>query len=134
MNTIKDFNQRAPVGINQGFLSVNQDFAIVTMKDFLLLDVIIGIVIGLGVATIVLFVFLRNMMMSLVSLFCILKMLLFMFSAIFLTDRQFNISESISIIVFLPYTVEYVVWIAHSYTNSSGESLREDRMAMALRT
>ena len=133
-NIVKDFNSKAPPGINAAFISVEEEFALITMKDHLLLGVVIGILIGLGVAFVVLIVIFKNILLSLITIVFILKMLLLMFSAIFLTGRQFNISESISIVVFLPYTVEYVVWMVHAYLHSSGESFREDRIANAFRS
>ena len=92
-----------------------------------------GIGIAMPIAFLVLIISTRNWIVAIFATIDIVGIMACVLALIDLYEWQFGISESISVVIIIGFSVDYVVHLANAYLESTAEK-REDRLSFSLLT
>ena len=81
-----------------------------------------GIAIAMGFAFIILLIATKNIIISVASIFCVAVVILSVVALMVIQGWELGISESISVVILIGLSVDYVVHLASDYKHSAHES------------
>merc|ERR1712242_319594 len=106
---------------------------LLTVEDNFIKAALSGIGIALPLAFIVLLISTRNWIISIFAILDIIGVISCELCVMWVAGWKFGLVESISVIMVIGFSVDYVVHLANSYLESQGES-RMERLSFALLT
>jgi protein dispatched 1 len=89
-----------------------------------------GIIIAMAFAYIVLLIATRNIIQASLSLLCVIFIVVSVVAIMHMQGWQLGVSESISVVILIGFSVDYVIHLSADYMHSSFES-RHDKMKQA---
>jgi len=117
------FNLLSPPGLQRCFQSAYEEWALMMIPRGFIQNTYSGIFFSITFAFFFLLTSTQNFYISLMAVFCILGVILSTVSIIELQGWRLGISESLAMVIFIGFSVDYVVHIGHHYV----ESIHKDR-------
>jgi len=86
-----------------------------------------GIIIAVAFAFVILLISTGNIITAVVSILCVALVIVSIVAVFYLNGQQFGTIESISVVVLIGFSVDYIVHFAADYIHSKEET-REEKM------
>lgn len=109
----KNVRDTYPVGINQIWQIPYDEWALLKMEDSLFTNALQGMYSSILFAFIVLLVTTNNLLVSIYSIVSICLVLTTLMASIFFFGWGMGIAESVGLIIFIGFAVDYVVHMCH---------------------
>merc|ERR1712170_189098 len=92
----------------------------------------LGIALALGFSFIIVLLTTRNIINTTLAIFCVAMVILSVTAFYFMKDYQFGTTESISVVVLIGFSVDYIIHYSAEYMHSK-EDNRDKKMKQSLR-
>eukprot|EP01083_Nonionella_stella_P317659 1157751_1 len=114
--------------------SVSWQWADFAVKRAFISSAIQGVLIGMPLAFVILLISTRNWIISVFAVFDIIGIMLCELGLMAVLDWEFGISEAISTVMIIGFSVDYVVHLANAYLEAHDANTRAERLRFALLT
>ena len=110
--------QDTPAGMQSAFMSANEMWAWMLSERAFRTNAIQGIAVALSFAFFVLVLYTKSLVQAGIAIFCVGYIIVSLICLMVLKEWEIGISESISVVLFIGLSVDYVVHLAAHYVNS----------------
>ena len=132
MDRIEAYNEKAPQGLKNGKMTAMFEFCFMITEKELLRGALNGMAMALTFALFTLIVCTQNMIIALLSVVIIAFIIISVIAIMELKGWEFGIAESISCVIIIGFSVDYVVHLGNMYVRAPYQD-RHNRMKEALK-
>ena len=128
---IDNLNQNAPDGM-KNLIQGSNSWIFMPTESMFVQGAIQGIIIAIAFAFIILLIATGNIIQASVSILCVALVIMSILAVFKINGQQFGVMESISVVVLIGFSVDYIVHYSADYIHSR-EATRDLKMQQAYR-
>ena len=128
---VDEFNSKAPKGLNKMIIEAST-FVYMMQERAFVTSALQGIGISISFAFVVLIIATRNIIQSILSIFCVSMVIVSTVAIMNLNGWELGVAESVAVVVQIGLSVDYVVHLSTDYMHSPHRS-RNDKMRQSFK-
>jgi len=132
-DTVNEFNEIAPEGVNKAYQTSTFAWAWIATEDSFVVSALQGVAIAIPLAFLCLILSTQNWIISLYATSAIVAIIGCEVALMVLQGWQLGISESIAVVMIVGFSVDYVVHLGNAYVECEKYN-REERLKFSLFT
>ena len=125
-----NYRENAPVSMKSGEQTATQFWAFMASEKAFLSSAFQGMGIAGFFAFVILLIATGNIVQALISILCVAIVIVTVLAVMYLNGWEIGVSESISMVILIGFSVDYVVHLSSDYSHSAREA-RSDKMRQA---